>query len=217
MSVCIQWCDFQACVRRRAILSVRANPSCPDEATAEQAVNEVWESCFNDTRPFDEVSCAFPTVFSWCQRAILLLCHRYTRLFIHIIFCDCFNGLLVRIMPFTDSVVLQAVDCAGLVERIPGTSTLRRQLFEINHAVMAKNNDILRSLPNTSQKVLGVSWERSTNSTPTDAIPRSLNLRPPPRHSLHPIPLTSTLSLTTCIMFSRLRSALFMNRGLLID
>lgn len=47
--------SFQACVRRRAVLSVRANPACPDEATAERAVNEVWESCFNDTRPFDEV------------------------------------------------------------------------------------------------------------------------------------------------------------------
>ena len=42
-------------MRRRAVLSVRANPVCPDEATAERAVNEVWESCFNDTRPFDEV------------------------------------------------------------------------------------------------------------------------------------------------------------------
>ncbi|KAI9452334.1 metalloprotease ATP23 [Russula earlei] len=36
--------QHQACVRRRAVLS-----------TAERAVNEVWESCFNDTRPFDEV------------------------------------------------------------------------------------------------------------------------------------------------------------------
>ena len=42
-------------MRRRAILSVRANPACPDEAAAERAVNEVWESCFADTRPFDEV------------------------------------------------------------------------------------------------------------------------------------------------------------------
>lgn len=42
-------------MRRRAVLSVRANPTCPDQATAERAVNEVWESCFNDTRPFDEV------------------------------------------------------------------------------------------------------------------------------------------------------------------
>lgn len=47
--------QHQTCVRRRAILSVRANPACPDDATAERAVNEVWESCFNDTRPFDEI------------------------------------------------------------------------------------------------------------------------------------------------------------------
>ncbi|KAL4252444.1 Mitochondrial inner membrane protease ATP23 [Abortiporus biennis] len=47
--------QHQACVRRRAVLSVRANPACPDEATAERVVNEVWESCFNDTRPFDEI------------------------------------------------------------------------------------------------------------------------------------------------------------------
>ncbi|KAI0639921.1 peptidase M76 family-domain-containing protein [Trametes polyzona] len=48
--------QHQECVRRRAVLSVRANPACPDEAAAERAVNEVWESCFNDTRPFDEAS-----------------------------------------------------------------------------------------------------------------------------------------------------------------
>jgi len=47
--------QHQACVRRRAIISVANNPSCPNEAAAEQAVNEVWESCFNDTRPFDEI------------------------------------------------------------------------------------------------------------------------------------------------------------------
>lgn len=47
--------QHQACVRRRAVMSVRANPACPDDATAERAVNEVWESCFNDTRPFDEI------------------------------------------------------------------------------------------------------------------------------------------------------------------
>ena len=46
----------QECVRRRAILSVQANPACPDREAAERAVNEVWESCFPDTRPFDEVS-----------------------------------------------------------------------------------------------------------------------------------------------------------------
>ncbi|TBU34402.1 peptidase M76 family-domain-containing protein [Dichomitus squalens] len=47
--------QHQECVRRRAVLSVRANPACPDQATAERAVNEVWDSCFNDTRPFDEI------------------------------------------------------------------------------------------------------------------------------------------------------------------
>ncbi|KAJ3517405.1 hypothetical protein NLJ89_g526 [Agrocybe chaxingu] len=47
--------SLQACVRRRAVESVKANPACPNEAAAERAVNEVWESCFNDTRPFDEI------------------------------------------------------------------------------------------------------------------------------------------------------------------
>lgn len=47
--------QHQVCVRRRAVLSVASNPACPDKETAERAVNEVWESCFNDTRPFDEV------------------------------------------------------------------------------------------------------------------------------------------------------------------
>ena len=55
---------WQACVRRRAVMSVRANPACPDEATAERAVNEVWESCFNDTRPFDEVSSHYAAVLT---------------------------------------------------------------------------------------------------------------------------------------------------------
>jgi len=47
--------QHQTCVRRRAIVSVMANPACPNESTAERAVNEVWESCFADTRPFDEI------------------------------------------------------------------------------------------------------------------------------------------------------------------
>lgn len=42
-------------MRRRAATSVAANAACPDLETAEKIVNEVWESCFNDTRPFDEV------------------------------------------------------------------------------------------------------------------------------------------------------------------
>ncbi|KAF9065158.1 peptidase M76 [Rhodocollybia butyracea] len=47
--------QHQACVRRRAIVSVAANPVCPSFAHAERAVNEVWESCSADTRPFDEI------------------------------------------------------------------------------------------------------------------------------------------------------------------
>jgi len=47
--------QHQACVRRRAVMTVAGNPACPDQAAAERAVNEVWESCFNDTRPFDEI------------------------------------------------------------------------------------------------------------------------------------------------------------------
>jgi mitochondrial inner membrane protease ATP23 len=45
----------QDCVRRRAIHSVRNRPNCPDEATAAKTVDEVWQSCFRDTRPFDEI------------------------------------------------------------------------------------------------------------------------------------------------------------------
>lgn len=50
--------------------SVAANPACPNEAAAERAVNEVWDSCFNDTRPFDEVhaSCTLSYVFMTLTR-----------------------------------------------------------------------------------------------------------------------------------------------------
>ncbi|KAG8833940.1 Mitochondrial inner membrane protease atp23 [Serendipita sp. 399] len=44
------------CVRMRAVASVVQNPACPNQAAAEQAVDEVWDSCIKDTRPFDEVS-----------------------------------------------------------------------------------------------------------------------------------------------------------------
>lgn len=47
--------QHQACVRRRAVISVAANTACPSPEAAEKAVNEVWESCFADTRPFDEI------------------------------------------------------------------------------------------------------------------------------------------------------------------
>ncbi|ORZ24306.1 peptidase M76 family-domain-containing protein [Absidia repens] len=47
--------QHQACVKRRAILSVAQNPHCKDKAEAERAVSSVYESCFADTRPFDEI------------------------------------------------------------------------------------------------------------------------------------------------------------------
>jgi inner membrane protease ATP23 len=47
--------QFQDCVRMRAIMSVRARPRCKDDLQATKVVNEVWDSCFSDTRPFDEV------------------------------------------------------------------------------------------------------------------------------------------------------------------
>ncbi|ODQ82482.1 hypothetical protein BABINDRAFT_10907 [Babjeviella inositovora NRRL Y-12698] len=46
---------FQTCVKRRAAISVAANPNCKDKEQAERVVDEVFESCFKDTRPFDEV------------------------------------------------------------------------------------------------------------------------------------------------------------------
>jgi inner membrane protease ATP23 len=47
--------QMQECVRRRAALSVAARPSCKDDVQAVRVVNEVWDSCFYDTRPFDEI------------------------------------------------------------------------------------------------------------------------------------------------------------------
>ncbi|SCU78066.1 LANO_0A01992g1_1 [Lachancea nothofagi CBS 11611] len=45
----------QECVRRRATLSVMGNPNCKDQQHAEKVVDEVWDSCFSDTRPFEEI------------------------------------------------------------------------------------------------------------------------------------------------------------------
>lgn len=42
-------------MKRRAILSVRGNPACKSEEMAMKVVEDVWDSCFHDTRPFDEV------------------------------------------------------------------------------------------------------------------------------------------------------------------
>ncbi|CAJ0847028.1 8557_t:CDS:2 [Entrophospora sp. SA101] len=47
--------QHQACTKRRAILSLKQNASCSAPGVAEKAVAEVFESCFNDTRPFDEI------------------------------------------------------------------------------------------------------------------------------------------------------------------
>ncbi|KAI8393529.1 metalloprotease ATP23 [Radiomyces spectabilis] len=47
--------QHQACVKRRAILSVAENPNCKNMEEAERAVNSVFDSCFADTRPFDEI------------------------------------------------------------------------------------------------------------------------------------------------------------------
>ncbi|KAF8434919.1 peptidase M76 family-domain-containing protein [Terfezia claveryi] len=45
----------QDCVRRRATLSVRGHPKCKDDVHAAKVVNQVFDSCFTDTRPFDEI------------------------------------------------------------------------------------------------------------------------------------------------------------------
>lgn len=47
--------QFQHCVRGRAIKSVMARPHCKDEEQAAKVVNQVWDSCYSDTRPFDEI------------------------------------------------------------------------------------------------------------------------------------------------------------------
>ncbi|KAF2002342.1 mitochondrial inner membrane protease ATP23 [Amniculicola lignicola CBS 123094] len=47
--------QLQTCVRRRATLSLTQRPGVKDDVHAAKIVNEVWESCFNDTRPFDEI------------------------------------------------------------------------------------------------------------------------------------------------------------------
>ncbi|KAK4143880.1 mitochondrial inner membrane protease [Dichotomopilus funicola] len=47
--------QFQNCVRMRAIQSVMARPACRDDVHATKVVNEVWDSCFTDKRPFEEI------------------------------------------------------------------------------------------------------------------------------------------------------------------
>lgn len=45
----------QDCVRRRAVISVKNRPNCKDDVEAVKVVDSVWDSCFRDTRPFDEI------------------------------------------------------------------------------------------------------------------------------------------------------------------
>ncbi|KAK4217343.1 mitochondrial inner membrane protease atp23 [Rhypophila decipiens] len=47
--------QFQNCVRSRAVMSVMNRPTCKDDKHAVRVVNEVWDSCFNDKRPFEEI------------------------------------------------------------------------------------------------------------------------------------------------------------------
>lgn len=47
--------QLQECVRRRAVLSLMRRPGYENDVQAAKVVNEVWDSCFNDTRPFDEI------------------------------------------------------------------------------------------------------------------------------------------------------------------
>ncbi|XP_030544792.2 mitochondrial inner membrane protease ATP23 [Rhodamnia argentea] len=42
----------QECVRRRVVKSVSANPHCSG-AAAKDAMEAVWDVCYNDTKPFD--------------------------------------------------------------------------------------------------------------------------------------------------------------------
>ncbi|GMN30499.1 hypothetical protein TIFTF001_002829 [Ficus carica] len=44
------------CVRRRVLKSVIANPYC-SEAAAKDAMEAVWDICYNDTKPFDRAPC----------------------------------------------------------------------------------------------------------------------------------------------------------------
>ena len=66
---------MQDCVKRRAALSMMNRPGVKDDVQAAKLVNEVWDSCFVDTRPFDEV-------YRWQESMVLSLvktsCHLTT-------------------------------------------------------------------------------------------------------------------------------------------
>ncbi|KAG5513567.1 hypothetical protein PMAC_000999 [Pneumocystis sp. 'macacae'] len=46
----------QECVKRRSALSVSKHPACKDMEHAKQVVMQVFDSCFSDTRPYDETA-----------------------------------------------------------------------------------------------------------------------------------------------------------------
>lgn len=45
----------QACVRRRAVLSVMLHPKCESKKHAEEVVDKVFSRCFADTEPYDRI------------------------------------------------------------------------------------------------------------------------------------------------------------------
>ena len=45
----------ERCVRRRAELSVAANPACAAAADAAAAVEAAWPTCYKDYAPWDRV------------------------------------------------------------------------------------------------------------------------------------------------------------------
>jgi inner membrane protease ATP23 len=47
--------QHQACVRRRALLSLKSNPGCKTCPDLEKLVDEVFEPCFSDTEPFLDI------------------------------------------------------------------------------------------------------------------------------------------------------------------
>ncbi|KAK3183700.1 hypothetical protein Dsin_030986 [Dipteronia sinensis] len=50
---CAHHACSEDCVRRRVMKSVIANPFGP-EAVAKEAMEAVWDVCYNDTKPFDQ-------------------------------------------------------------------------------------------------------------------------------------------------------------------
>ncbi|KAK6130625.1 hypothetical protein DH2020_035600 [Rehmannia glutinosa] len=50
--LCLSDLMLKECVRRRVMKSVTANPYC-SEAAAKDAMEAVWDTCYNDTKPFD--------------------------------------------------------------------------------------------------------------------------------------------------------------------